>query len=188
MKIRTIQFILGTIFTFLGLFIGFANSIEEPLYVGEDFAGLFVVLLNSFWLVPYLYWFGIRHDFRSLLDSIVTYLIFVLPVIAYVQYRTPFDSNRWKNELNRSYIYVGNTPAHANGNMVEDIIDKKLLEGLTINQAIDLLGKNYFIEIRNGDTFHYYPYSNGNPFDGCDKLYVEVANGMVKSYGFGGCD
>lgn len=103
-------------------------------------------------------------------------------------YITSFDSNKWKSELDYSRIYDKN-PAHTNGDMVEDIISNRLLIGLSKEEVINQLGKNYFQEGTYGiDSTFYYFYSGGGLYNGCDKLEVLFENGKCIDTRYAGCD
>ncbi|MDR1761871.1 MAG: hypothetical protein LBR55_05420 [Bacteroidales bacterium] len=191
MKDTVIQLLLSIIITFIGVNFGVAFALEEPHYVGKNYVLLFVGIFNALWLVPYCIYYLKRKRKMSLWFAIAIYLIFIVPFIAIRVYKKPFNSEKWKSEIN-NYMYYDNNPAHANGNMVPDIIDSKILIGLSTNEIEELLGKNYFIydvdDVYVHDTVFQYFYSNRPLFDGCDKLSVTIKNGRCVEADFGGCD
>jgi hypothetical protein len=187
MKDRVIQILLSIILTLVGLVIALTFSIEQPHYIGENYAILFVGLLNALWLIPYSVYYFRRGKIRNVRLSIFIYFIFISPFVVYRIYKNPFVSEQWKSELNPYKIY-DKYPAHINGDMVADIISSKILIGLPIENIEKLLGNNYYITTYERDTTLWYFYSNKNIFDGCDKLYVTMNNGQCIKADFGGCD
>ena len=73
--------------------------------------------------------------------------------------------------------------------MVSDIINSKMLIGLSREKVEKLLGNNYYLGSNNntGTTLVYF-YSHTYIFDGCDKLNVYMVNGKCTGCEFAGCD
>jgi hypothetical protein len=187
MKDRIIQILLSIILTLVGLVIALTFSIEQPHHIGENYAILFVGLLNALWLIPYSAYYYRHGKIRNIRLSVFIYFIFIFPCIVYRIYKNQFVSEQWKSELNPNKIY-DKYPAHINGDMVADIISSKILIGLPVVSIEQQLGKNYYITTNEHDTTLWYFYSNNNIFDGCDKLYVTMKNGQCIKADFGGCD
>ena len=81
MKDRVIQLLLSIILTVVGLIIGLIFAVEEPPYVGESYAILFVGLFNALWLIPYGIYYIRLGKIRNLWLSTCVYIAFVFPVL-----------------------------------------------------------------------------------------------------------
>lgn len=181
------QILLSIPCTLIGLFLAFIFSLGEPYYVGATNAILSVSLLNALWLIPYSIFYFKKKDNRGMRFAMGVYLIVVLLFVIDRFYNKPFDSNRWKTELDHTRIY-DRYPAHANGDMVPDIISSKILIGLSLSDTRKVLGENYYITVHETDTTLWYYYSNKKIFDGCDQLCVSIKNGRCTDTNFGNCD
>ncbi len=193
MKDGIFQIVLGFVVMFFGLIFGYIFSVEQPHYVGRKYAVLFVTVGNTVWLLSYCIYYVRCKQQLKLLRTVAIYVISCALFALLCFYNKPFNSEKWKTELNHYRTYQGGThSAHANGKMVVDIIESKLLIGLSISEIEELLGKNYYIgELSlkySGDTVFFYPYSHKPLFDGCDKLSVTIQNGRCVDANFGGCD
>lgn len=189
---QSVQILLGVLLTIAGLFWGLVHSIEEPPYKGENQAMWGVIALNALWLLPYTVYYLNKGDKANLRKSVFTYLVFVLPFVAYNIYTTSFNSQKWKSEIGGNRSYQINDKAyqpHRNGKMVTDIINSKILLGLSTRQVEETLGKNYFIHNHFEDTVFSYFYANQtNIFDGCNQLWVFFKEGKCIKTSYGGCD
>lgn len=55
-------------------------------------------------------------------------------------------------------------------------------------QIESILGQNHFTtNYENTNTLWYF-YSNDNPFEGCDKIFITFENEISIDAGIGGCD
>jgi hypothetical protein len=187
-----VKIIYAILLTLAALFLTFINSVEAPPFVGENYAVLFVGLLNLLWLIPYSCFYIYKKDYTGLKRSIALYSIFFCPFVVKRFYNTPFNSEKWKAQINTNRHY-DIYPAHANGDMVQYIIESKVLIGLSIEEIENKLGKNYYSDqwvddFTEGKTRLFYFYSGGVLFDGCDKLMVIMKNNKCIETSFGGCD
>lgn len=173
--------------TSFGLVLSLMCSIEKPYYDGENCAVFFIPLLNAFWLIPYCIYHFKNKNWNNMKFSVLLYLIVVFTLISSIIYNKSFNSIRWKNELDHTKIY-DKYPAHKNGDMVPDIIESKILIGLSTENIEKVLGNNFYFTIEDNDTIFWYFYSNKKIFDGCDKLFVKIKKGQCYKAGFGGCD
>lgn len=180
MKHIIVQLVIAIVLTAIGLFIGFAFSIEEPHYKGEFYSALVVSVLNLLWLIPYSITYYKSKSRHALQISFFVYLIIVTPTVVYWLYNTPFDSTEWKHEVKNK--------VHTHGNMVSDILDNKRLVGSTLQDVTSLLGNQYDLIVTENDTTLSYVYSNQNIFDGCNKLNISIKNRRCVKAQFGGCD
>jgi hypothetical protein len=181
------RIVFCVVFTIVGLFLAFVNSIESPIRVGENNAIKFIGLLNLLWLIPYIIFYFWKKRFTELKKSFLLYIVCLIPFAFLRLYRRSFDENKWRTEVNYNKRY-GNNPAHMNGDMVEDIIESKILVGLSKKEIETKLGTNYFsdpnLEVENMLYF----YSNRNIFEGCDKLLIKIKDGRCFDTGYMGCD
>lgn len=189
MKDHVIQFLLGLILTVLAFVVGIGFSMETPVSVSESYVLISVSLINALWLLPYYLYFHHVNKQGAARRSLLIYLLFVVPFLIIRIHQTRFDSEIWKNSINTNSFYADN-PACGRGDMVEDLIDSKILLNKTLDQVESLLGKNHF-EMKfyyNRPNTIWYFYSNDTPFEGCDKVYITFENGLSTNAGIGGCD
>ncbi len=180
-----IQILLGIILTVAGTILAFVSSIETPVDISENYAILWVGVLNLLWLIPYLVVFNKRK--KPLIITISIFCIFWIPFVLMNFYRPSFNSKEWKSAINFNRTYGGH-PAHSEGKMVSDIINSKILINRNIGEIESLLGPYHFTQHLSGDSALFYFYSSKNPFEGCDKIYIQLKDGVCYEAGFSGCD
>jgi 4-amino-4-deoxy-L-arabinose transferase-like glycosyltransferase len=177
--------------TFLGIFLAFANNIEEPPHDGELLAIGTVALCNLLWFVP---WTIIQHG-RGDRNKVLAGLALFIACWIHFPYRylvdPAFDAEVWIASTDHTYSYDGK-PAHRAGYMVPHIIQSELCVGRTLAQIEVILGTAHFDHRfpyqAPQKTYLAYFYSNKVLFDGCDKLLLCFENGICTSAGYGGCD
>lgn len=188
MKInKVVHVIIVLVLSSIGIFIGITDSIESPPYQGENLAILSIIILNSLWLLIHTIFCYYKRTKSQIVFSYVPFSMILIYMVFNRFYITPFDSTKWKSELNYNHTY-GNHPAHKNGEMVEDIIVNGLLIGLSKEEVIRQLGSNYFSYEDDRKYTLYYFYSGKSLFNGCDKLSVIIHDGKCVSTDYAGCD
>ena len=124
MQSRIFQVVLSIVATFLALFFAFASSIEQPVYVGETTALILSLSFNILILIVFIIFHIRKKNSIEIKASIIIFLIFVLPFF-YLRYcKAKFDSEKWKNTHN--------------GEMIENLIDSKILIGKSVKQVEDI--------------------------------------------------
>lgn len=179
--------LLCIIATLVAIIYSFVNSIESPPQIGENYAIKFVAFFNLIWLIPYLLYYLKKNDFKAVGGCFMIFTIAYLPFLYMRFYTIPFSEQQWKTGLDSGRLY-DKYPAHKNGGMVEDIIERKILIGLSKEQVENKLGKNYYIDKWNNSDNMVYFYSHTNIFDGCDKLFVKLKDSVCIEAFYGGCD
>jgi len=119
--------------------------------------------------------------------SLVIFFAFISPIVFVRAYSPKFNSEIWKNSIDENIIY-GETPAHLKGEMVEDLIESKILIGKTKEQIESILGKNNFREDVYQDDIIWYFFQSKNILEGCDKIYIVFNDKISLKAGIGGCD
>jgi hypothetical protein len=186
------KIIFCCILTVTALFLAFSHSIESPPRVGENHAIVFVGLLNLIWLLPYSIYEITKKNFHKLKNSLCLFCIVFFPFLALRFYHRSFESKKWKTELNLRRYY-DNHPAHANGDMVDDIIESRMLIGLNLEEIESKLGQNYFTDEAYNNKLStekrlFYFYSRTHIFNGCDKLLVVLFDNKCVDATYAGCD
>ncbi|MCF8298111.1 MAG: hypothetical protein K9J13_11240 [Saprospiraceae bacterium] len=187
MKNHIIQFLLSIIVTVVALFLGFLFSIETPVKTTENYVLLWVLILNGLWLVPFIIYYRKKKLKKDTTIALLIFFVFIIPFIFIRAYSPKFDSEIWKNSINKNRTY-GGIPAYSNGEMVEDLIESEILIGKTIDEIEFILGRNHFKQKYSDSTTIWYFYQNQSIFDGCDKIYIEFENNKSVNAEIGGCD
>lgn len=188
MKDNIKQIFICIILTLLAVFGGMALSIESPVSKTEAYVLILVCLFNSIWFLPYFIYYHKNGKPIQANRTALIYLLSVIPFIILPLRQPKFESEIWKKSIDNTRFY-GNTPAYARGEMVEDAVESGILINKTLAQIEDMLGPNHFTEktSKNPHVIWYY-YSNNNPFEGCDKIYIVFEKENSIDAGIGGCD
>jgi hypothetical protein len=187
MKNHIIQILLSIILTVAALFLGLLFSIETPVKTTENYNLLWVTILNGLWFIPYLIYYRKKELKKNANISISIFSLVILPFLIIRIYTPSFDSEKWKNSINKTRTY-GGTQAYSQGQMVQDLIDSEILLGKTLSEIEQIIGENHFTQKYSDSNTIWYFYQSKSFFDGCDKVYIEFEKELSTKAGIGECD
>lgn len=179
--------IAALVMTLVGMFLAFAQYVEEPPEGAETLAIGTVALANSLWAIPVAKVHWSRGEWSAVRLVLLLFAVCWLPFVIMKFHDRPFDAEMWKGSLDHMHTY-GDHPAHNAGYMVPDIIHSGILIGKARAEVEQLLGPHWFHERGMCDSCIAYFYNGKVLFDGCDKLLVRFESGICVGCGYGGCD